>query len=433
MNERIPLINEVPPDKRLPLFVKKIRLCCEIYDFTNPNAHVQEKLLKRQTLLELVHVLEINHQRILLIYELYSEIFRLIVYNIFRPFPPRIIDPELAATATEEDEEVYQEPAWSHLEHVYRIFILCLESEAFNAERAKPFLDRSFLVQFLQLFDSDDNQERDILKTILHRIYTRFIGYRSFIRAEITHLCWNYVYEKQQFAGIAQLLEVLTSIISGFFAPLKNEHKLLLTKTLLPLYKGSAYRTYRTQLTHCVLQFLAKDTALIEIVFKKIIRFWPLGDSSKELLLIEDISFFLAKMGSLDFDRIYEPLFKRLNVCLRSHNVLIIEAVFGVLQNNHIFSLILSKMEPILRILFEGVYRLATDNWHNHTKNLATVTLRTFKAASPATFRECLLSMHLDPDNHAWLQPKPPKVGSLGQQAITTHNNNNNDDSLLNL
>ena len=69
------------------------------------------------------------------------------MYNIFRPFPPRIVDPEVLATSTPEDEELFQEPAWPHLEHVYRIFVLCLESEAFNIERAKPFLDRSFLVQ----------------------------------------------------------------------------------------------------------------------------------------------------------------------------------------------------------------------------------------------------------------------------------------------
>ena len=42
-----------PADKQL-LFVRKLHLCAFTFDFTNPTAHVREKEIKRQTLLELV-------------------------------------------------------------------------------------------------------------------------------------------------------------------------------------------------------------------------------------------------------------------------------------------------------------------------------------------------------------------------------------------
>ena len=44
------------------------------------------------------------------------------------------------------------------------------------------------LFQLLELFDSEDPRERDFLKTILHRIYGKFLGLRAFIRKQINNI-----------------------------------------------------------------------------------------------------------------------------------------------------------------------------------------------------------------------------------------------------
>ena len=44
--------------------------------------------------------------------------------------------------------------------------------------------------------------------------------------------------------GIAELLEILGSIINGFALPLKDEHKQFLIKALLPLPKGGRHPTW---------------------------------------------------------------------------------------------------------------------------------------------------------------------------------------------
>lgn len=44
------------------------------------------------------------------------------------------------------------------------------------------------LSQLLELFDSEDPRERDFLKTILHRIYGKFLGLRAFIRKQINNI-----------------------------------------------------------------------------------------------------------------------------------------------------------------------------------------------------------------------------------------------------
>lgn len=47
---------------------------------------------------------------------------------------------------------------------------------------ARKYIDTTLITRFLELFDSEDPRERDYLKTILHRIYGKFMPHRAFIR-----------------------------------------------------------------------------------------------------------------------------------------------------------------------------------------------------------------------------------------------------------
>ena len=62
-----------------------------------------------------------------------------------------------------------------------------LESPDFQPNTAKKYIDQRFLMQLLDLFDSEDPRERDLLKTILHRIYGKFLGLRAYIRKQINN------------------------------------------------------------------------------------------------------------------------------------------------------------------------------------------------------------------------------------------------------
>ena len=100
----------------------------------------------------------------------------------------------------------------------------------------------SHFSQLLELFDSEDPRERDFLKTVLHRIYGKFLGLRAFIRKQINNIFLRFIYETEHFNGVGELLEILGSIINGFALPLKSEHKQFLVKVLIPLHKVSKQR-----------------------------------------------------------------------------------------------------------------------------------------------------------------------------------------------
>jgi serine/threonine-protein phosphatase 2A regulatory subunit B' len=89
--------------------------------------------------------------------------------------------------------------------------------------------------------------------------------------------------------GIAELLEILGSIINGFALPLKEEHKQFLMKALLPLHKVHHVSMYHQQLSYCVTQFVEKDPKLAEQVLSSILQFWPRTFSAKEVLFLNEV------------------------------------------------------------------------------------------------------------------------------------------------
>jgi serine/threonine-protein phosphatase 2A regulatory subunit B' len=108
---------------------------------------------------------------------------------------------------------------------VYEFLLRYVVSNDTDAKVAKKYIDQQFVLKLLELFDSEDPRERDYLKTILHRIYGKFMVHRPFIRKAINNVFYRFIFETERHNGIAELLEILGSIINGFALPLKEEHK----------------------------------------------------------------------------------------------------------------------------------------------------------------------------------------------------------------
>lgn len=141
--EKLPGFNEVPPQKRQDLFVSKIAQCNIIFDFNDASADPKSKEIKRLALHELLDWVANNRQVITdawypLVVEMFSK-------NLFRPIPPPI-NPQGEAFDPEEDEPVL-EVAWPHIQVVYEFFLRFIESQDFNTNIAKQYIDHQFVLQ----------------------------------------------------------------------------------------------------------------------------------------------------------------------------------------------------------------------------------------------------------------------------------------------
>lgn len=193
---------DVPSSEVEALFIKKVRQCCVIFDFMDPVADLKGKEIKRATLNELVDCL--SRGRYVVTEAVYPEIIRMIACNLFRTLPPS----ENPDFDPEEDDPTL-EASWPHLQLVYEFFLRFLESHDFQPSIGKKVIDQKFVLQLLELFDSEDPRERDFLKTVLHRIYGKFLGLRAFIRKQINNIFLRFIYETEHFNGIGELLEIL--------------------------------------------------------------------------------------------------------------------------------------------------------------------------------------------------------------------------------
>ncbi|KAL4183093.1 hypothetical protein AMTRI_Chr11g153460 [Amborella trichopoda] len=204
--------------------------------------------------------------------------------HIFKVLPP---------TMDIDKDELAMDPAWPYLQIVYDLLLKFVASSNTDPKVVKKYLDHSFVFRLLELFDYEGPREREALKKILCRIYRKFMVHWPFIR-------------KTRHNEIAELLEVLGSIISRFALPLKEEHKMFLERALIPLHKAKN------------IGFIEKEPKLAGTVIKGLLKYWPATNSQKEVMFLGELEEVLEVTNGVEFQRTMVPLFRR--ITLRINN-----------------------------------------------------------------------------------------------------------------
>ncbi|KAH7340778.1 phosphatase 2A regulatory B subunit-domain-containing protein, partial [Rhizoctonia solani] len=390
--EKLPAFVEVGPNERPELFIRKLRQCSTLFDFNDASAELKGKQIKAATLHEMLEY--ITTQRGVISEVIYPEVIGMFANNLFRTIPPQV-NPTGDAFDPEEDEPVL-ELAWPHLQIVYEFFLRFVESPDFNTNVAKRYIDQAFVLQLLELFDSEDPRERDFLKTTLHRIYGKFLNLRAFIRRSINNVFFQFIYETERHNGIAELLEILGSIINGFALPLKEEHKMFLTRVLIPLHKVKSLSLYHPQLAYCVVQFLEKDSGLTEEVLRGLLRYWPKVNSPKEVMFLNEVEEVLDVIDPGEFVKIQEPLFRQLARCVNSQHFQVAERALYYWNNEYIVNLMGDNIGVILPLVFPALYQNSKTHWNRTIHGMVYNALKLFMEINPELFEQCVQNFKHD-------------------------------------
>jgi len=382
--EALPAFKDVASSERQALFIKKLRLCSQPMDFSEAS-DVRDKEIKRLNLLEIMDY--INNTKNVFNEQTFGEITEMISANLFRGLAPSQT-PANVQYDPEEDEPVL-EASWPHLQYVYEFLLRFVVSNETDPKVVKKYIDTQFLVRLLDLFDSEDPRERDYLKTILHRIYGKFMPYRAFIRKAINNIFYRFIYETEKHNGIAELLEILGSIINGFALPLKEEHKNFLMKALLPLHKVRYVNMYHQQLSYCVTQFVEKDPKLAIPVINAILNFWPMTYSPKEVLFLNEAEEILEMIQATEFQQVLNPLFKQIAKCIGSPHFQVAERALFLWNNEYIVSLIAQNRTEVLPLVFEALYTNSRSHWNSTVHGLTCNVVKLFMEMDAKLFDEC--------------------------------------------
>ncbi|XP_057423634.1 serine/threonine protein phosphatase 2A 57 kDa regulatory subunit B' kappa isoform-like [Lotus japonicus] len=401
---------DVPSAEKMNLFVSKLSLCCVTFDFTDPGKNVADKDVKRKTLVELVDFVASGSMR-------FSEpamfaMCRMCAINLFRVFPPNYSANGGGAGGGEnDDDDPMFDPSWPHLQLVYELLLKFISSSCLDAKLAKKYIDHSFISRLLELFESEDPRERDCLKTILHRIYGKFMVHRPFIRKSINNIFYRFVIETERHNGIGELLEIFGSVISGFALPLKEEHKIFLWRVLIPLHKPKSMGVYFQQLSFCVTQFIEKEPKLASVVISGLLKYWPVTNSQKEVMFLGELEEILESINMVEFQRIMVQLFWRIGCCINSLHFQVAERALFLWNNDHIVNLIAHNRQVILPIIFPALDRNIQSHWNPAVVNLTHNIRKMFLEMDEKLFISChsnykeeevLLSSAAEKRKEAW-------------------------------
>ncbi|XP_074312031.1 serine/threonine protein phosphatase 2A 57 kDa regulatory subunit B' beta isoform-like [Silene latifolia] len=385
--ETLPLFKDVPMSERPTLFIRKLQICCYTFDFTDTLKSVREKEIKRQILMELIEFVQSGSGKI---HEtIQEEMIKMVSINMFRSLPPSSHENTGVEATDPEEEEPYLEPSWPHLQLVYELLLRFIVSPDTDTKVAKRYIDHSFVLKLLDLFDTEDPREREYLKTILHRIYGKFMVHRPFIRKGINNIFYRFIYETERHSGIAELLEILGSIINGFALPMKEEHKLFLVRALIPLHKPKQVGLYHQQLSYCITQFVEKDFKLADTVIRGLLKYWPVTNCQKEVLFLGELEEVLEATQGAEFQRCMVPLFRQIARCLNSPHFQVAERALFLWNNEHIVGLIAQNRNVILQIIFEALEKNIQSHWNQAVHGLTINVRKMFLEMDVEVFEEC--------------------------------------------
>lgn len=363
-------------------------MCCCSCDFSDTLKMPREKEIKRQTLLELVDYIQSGSSKVN--ETMQGELIKMISVNIFRCLPPAYHENSSTPEGADPDEEEPSlDPSWPHLQLIYELLLRYVVSSEIEPKIAKRYINHTFVLRLLDMFDSEDPREREYLKTAVHRIYGKFMVHRPFIRSSISNIFYRFAYETERYYGIGELLEILGSVINGFTVPMKEEHRIFLVKALLPLHKAKCLSGYHQQLSYCVTQFVEKDYKLADTVIRSLLKYWPLTNCQKEVLFIGELEEVLDVTQGSEFRLCMVPLFRQIGRCLNSPHFQVAERALFLWNNEHIVGLIAQNRDVIFPIIFEALEKNMKGHWNQAVHGLSANVRRMFLEMDAELFEEC--------------------------------------------
>ncbi|KAM0847679.1 hypothetical protein ACQ4PT_054843 [Festuca glaucescens] len=308
----LPVVAGAEGDTREDVFLRKVTVCCVLFDFsTDRGRDSPERERKRQVLMSLVDCVGAAEEP--LTEAMISACVGMFAINLFRVFPPKV-RPGAGGAAEADEDDPFFDPSWYHLQVVYELLLRFVMSPVVDVKVARKYVDNSFISRLLDLLDSDDPRERDCLKTVLHRIYGKFMGNRPFIPQGL-----------------------------GMYLP---------------------------QLTYCITQFIDKEPKLSGTVIRGLLKYWPVTNSQKEMMFLGELEEVLELTEMPEFQKCMVPLFRRVAHCLHSSHFQVAERALYLWNNEHLFNLISRNHQVILPIIYPALERNARLHWNQSVLNV---------------------------------------------------------------
>jgi len=384
-------LRDAPADEKKSIFLDKLALCTVIFDFMPPLTEEMGKAIEKKRII-LNDLVEYISTQDWFSEEALIHLLNMIKCNLFRGLPCNP-NSEKFENIVEAEEDSFQDMAWPHLHLIYEVLLRSLLSPNANKIVMQTHLNGLFLDTLIEMFESEDMRERDYLKTILHRVYGRFMPLRAPIRRSICNVCYRYIYDRKPSNGIAEFLDIFSSIIHGFALPIKVEHQDFLRHVLIPLHKTPNLELFHQHLAECVIQFIYKDYRMGPIVISGLLKYWPVMCPPKEVLFLDELQDAIGEMmnaNDFEMDHLYpliEPVFFQTSRCIESANYTVGERALTMWNSDFIRWLCAELRDRIFPIVAPSLLRNVELHWSENVRSLSDDVRDVFKDIDPVLWQ----------------------------------------------
>jgi len=268
--------------------------------------------------------------------------------------------------------------SWPHLKLVYAIALTTLQSSSLDKELADRYITEDFLKQLIKLFESLDSREREMLQSLLYTIYCTMVFKRAFIRQEVRSVMLMSAEGVRSAHGISELLDLMSSVISGFALPIKQEHLDFLFKVLVPLHRPDSMPLYSETLSLCMVQFVERDETLIDDIMSRLLPLWPrVQHSTKHLSFLGQVEEMLSKVHNYDKQnqQWLRLLARKVADCVRSLNAVVSERALLFINGRVFVDFLKPNAASLIPILFPALHEISRSHWCPAVTTLTYKTL----------------------------------------------------------
>lgn len=176
---------------------------------------------------------------------------------------------------------------------------------------------------------------------------------------------------------------------------LKEEHRLFLMRVLIPLHKPKGMMAYHRQLAYCVSQFVQKEPLLGGFVVRGILRYWPVTNCQKEVLLIGELEDLVEIIDPHHYSSVALPLCTQITKCLNSWNSQVAERALYVWNREEFVKMASEAVEDVFPILVEGMEKNLKYHWSKSVKQLTQNVKEMLEKVDPGAYLKCLSQLQL--------------------------------------
>lgn len=358
------MFSDVEAKDYLKLFEHKVAECKKLCDFEKPEKDEKAKVTKTQLLRHLKEGFANANVVKALTPAAIADCYSMILANIERRLPMCPIWGPLDVKDCVLDE------AWPHLALVYELI-----DAVTSSQQAQSQLPPALITVLVKNATSLDDRERAAARDAWVKLYTKFVGKRASMRAELGHMMGlGY--------GSAEIIDVFKHCVAGFNSPLKAEHVKFVREHIFPLFWHNDFWQWPDSYAELLTKLIEKQPDLFLEALAYADKHYPVSERRKQDSYRRVVLALVKQNGSLVTENHMKYVWRIMNNNIFNEHEQICNEGLNFVIDNDIVPLTVKWSENSIPAIWESLGK-ATRHWADTCSGFARRVLSDVKAMDP--------------------------------------------------